>query len=191
MNKKHRIFIAINLPNDIKKYLANFQKKWPELEATWVQENNLHITLVFLGYLTAEALGEVCMAAKEVAKSSHMFDITLKKITYGPIGKMPPRMVWAAGEKSKEMSLLKRALEDRLQENINFRPEERAYSPHITLAKFSAFAWRQINEEERPEVDEAIDLAFTVESIEVMESKLKRTGPEYSVVESFSLGENI
>jgi 2'-5' RNA ligase len=45
-----------------------------------------------------------------------------------------------------------------------------------------------MDQEEIPEVDEIIDLAFTVESIEVMESELKRGGPVYTVLESSNLG---
>ena len=48
MQKRHRIFIAINLPNDIKKYLVGFEKKWLDLPAKWVNPENLHITLLFL-----------------------------------------------------------------------------------------------------------------------------------------------
>ena len=45
MQKRHRIFIAINLPQDIKKELAGYHKKWLELPAKWTALDNLHITL--------------------------------------------------------------------------------------------------------------------------------------------------
>ena len=45
-----------------------------------------------------------------------------------------------------------------------------------------------IEPEERPEINEDIDLIFTVESIEVMESELKRGGPVYTILESHELG---
>ena len=187
MQKRHRIFIAINLPADIKKYLAKFQEKWPELPAKWVNGDNLHITLVFLGDVTDQELGEVCMAVKEVIVRQKVFDINLSAISYGPDGKLPPRMVWASGPKNKELSLLKKELEEALLGKVNFRPEEKAFSPHITLARISTFLWRQIEPEERPEVFENIDLNFTVESIEVMESELKRGGPQYNIIESYQL----
>ncbi len=91
MHKRHRIFIAINLPGDVKKFLAGFQKKWPDLPAKWTPEENLHITLLFLGDLTDVELGQVCLDAKEVASRHRAFNITLQKIAYGPEGKVPPR----------------------------------------------------------------------------------------------------
>ncbi len=47
--------------------------------------------------------------------------------------------------------------------------------------------WKQIEPEERPDVAEEINLNFEVDSIEVMESVLKRGGPEYTVLESYPL----
>jgi len=187
MNKRHRVFIAINLPEDIKKILSGFEKKWSELPARWVGKDNLHITLVFLGYLTDLELGEVCMAVKVVVKRHNSFNINLNKISYGPDNKVPPRMVWASGDTIKELSLLKNNLEELLLEKVRFVPENRGFAPHITLARISAFQWRAIEPEERPDVNETIDLTFTIESIEVMESILRKTGPEYIIIESHQL----
>lgn len=187
MQKRHRIFIAINLPNDIKKELAKYEERWSELPAKWVDQNNLHITLVFLGDLTDIELGEVCVTVREVIEKYNSFDIHLHKVSYGPDGKIPPRMVWASGEKLIELSELKKDLENSLLEKVNFIPENRGFIPHITLARIGTFAWRTIEPEERPEINEQIDVTFTVESIEIMESELKRGGPQYTIIESHSL----
>ena len=64
MQKRHRIFIAINLPEEVKRQLAKYQDTWNDLPAKWVSQDNLHITLVFLGYISDVELGEVCMIAK-------------------------------------------------------------------------------------------------------------------------------
>ena len=97
---------------------------------------------------------------------------------------MPPRMVWAIGEKSEEFSALKGDLDKSLATS-----ENREFSPHITLGRVRKWEWQRIEPEERPEVDEEINLSFPVSSIEVMESVLKRTGAEYAVLESHNLGE--
>jgi len=47
MNSLHRIFIAINLPANLKKELSMAQNRWPELPARWTKPENLHITLLF------------------------------------------------------------------------------------------------------------------------------------------------
>jgi 2'-5' RNA ligase len=222
MEKRHRIFVAINLPEEIKKELFSYSEKWAELPAKWTDKNNLHITLEFLGALTDEEIGEVCVIVKEVAERHSCFSLSINQVLYGPPKKMPPRppkfldgkkdnksdgqedafedndfkseekfwrprMVWAEGEKSKELAAIREDLENSLTEKVRFVPENRTFAPHITLARISSWEWKQIEPEERPEVNENIDLPFTVESIEVMESVLKRGGPVYTILESHQL----
>lgn len=187
MNKRHKIFIAINLSPEIKRYLAGFGQQLQELPARWTTQENLHITLVFLGDLTNEEIGEVCVTVKQVAAGHEAFEINLNKVGYGPDEKIPPRFIWATGEKSKELSALKNDLQDALVEKINFKPEYKTFSPHITLARISTFLWRQIEPEERPEVGENVELNFLVESIDVMESEAGKGGAQHIAIESILL----
>jgi 2'-5' RNA ligase len=187
MEKRHRIFVAINLPNDIKRQLYKYSEKWPDLPARWEPKDNLHITLEFLGALTDAEIGEICVSVKEVADKHRGFSLSLNKILYGPPKKMPPKFVWVEGEKSIELTSLREDLENALTRSVKFVPENRVFAPHITLARIPAWGFKTINPEERPEVNENIDLAFTVESIEVMESEMRKGGPIYTVLESNSL----
>jgi len=187
MEKRHRIFIAINLPEEIRRELKKYELRWSELPAKWTSKDNLHITLEFLGNLTDEEIGHVCFVVKEVARLHLSFAIDLKKVIYGPIDKFPPRMVWVEGEKSKELSALKTSLQNKLLEKVRFRPEERVFSPHITLARISEWEFKKMEPEEIPEINENIDLTFSVESIEVMESEIKKGVPQYTILESHNL----
>jgi 2'-5' RNA ligase len=190
MEKRHRVFIAINLPEEVKRELAGFYDKWPELPAKWTSKDNLHITLEFLGDLTDQEIGDACEIVKDVSEKHKSFSITLSKILYGPPKKDPPRMVWAEGERSDELIDLKEDLQENLLEKISFRPEaNRGFVPHITLARISEWEFKKFDLDERPEINEDIDLVFTIESIEIMESELKRGGPVYTILESHTLGE--
>lgn len=184
-----RIFLALNLPEEIKKKLVEYQEKWPGLPVRWTRKENLHITLIFLGYLSDQELSELCRICQEVASRNFSFTVNLKKIIYAPPKKMPPRMIWIAGEKSKEFIQLREDLEKSLftSNKISFSPEERDFSPHITLGRIRAWEFRKIEPEERPEMNEEIDLSFGVNSLEVMESQLKRGGAEYTILASFPL----
>ncbi|MCK4781913.1 RNA 2',3'-cyclic phosphodiesterase [Candidatus Parcubacteria bacterium] len=192
---KHRVFIAINLPEDIKKKLAFEQE---EIESSfdispmrWTRKDNLHITLAFLGYVQDDEIVEICQLTKSIVQKQEPFSLNLTKICYGPPEKMPPRMIWATGEKSQELAKLKTGLEMILleSENSGFKNKEgRAFSPHITLGRIRAWQWKQINPEERPVVEKEISLKFDINSIEVMESQLKRGGTTYTILESALLG---
>jgi 2'-5' RNA ligase len=183
----HRIFIAINLPENIKKELISFQEKWPELPVRWTKKENLHITLVFIGSVNDEEVLEICKIVREVAKKQKSFALNFKRICYGPPGKTPPRMVWIEGEKSMELGKLQQDLENYIS-NINVgKSEKREYAPHLTLGRIKEWEFKKIEPEERPEVETDINLNFDVNSIEIMESELKRIGPEYCVLESVPL----
>jgi len=165
-----RIFIAINLPEDVKDQLVAYQKKidglfQPPVPIRWTHKDNLHITLEFLGNLSDDEVAKVCRDTEEFAKNHEPFTITLDKISYGPSNKIPPRMVWVSGPKITELNLI----------------------PHITLGRIKMWEFRQIDPEERPQINEDVNLIFEVISIEVMESALKKGGPNYTILESCPL----
>jgi 2'-5' RNA ligase len=195
INHMHRVFIAINLPEEIKKELVNYQANWPQLPIRWTKKNNLHITLIFLGSLSEQEVIEVCKTTREITQQYNSFKIRLNKIAYGPPRKIPPRMIWVEGacpeivegKKIDKLSYFKNDLEGSLLERVNFSPEKRPFSPHITLGRIRGWEWRRIEPEDRPKVESEISLEFEVNSIDVMESHLKKEGAEYAVLESAPL----
>lgn len=184
----HRIFLAINLPLEIKNKLEQLQSQWSSIPAKWVKTENLHITLLFLGSLKSEFLPKIFEATKTVIETFSSFEIKLKKIAFFPPKKMPPRMIWVFLEESKTLTDLKVALEQKIiTQKISFQQEEREFSPHITLARIKKFEFRNLEKDEIPEVNEKIDFSFRARSIDIMESYLKRGGPVYSLLHSFPL----
>ena len=177
----HRIFLAINLPEEAKNKLLEYKEKWSELPARWTTENNLHITLVFLGNTSDKELQEVQKIASKVAASHKIFSFSLSQIVYGPTAKQP-RMIWAQGMMSKELLILQKDLAKTLEHQ-----EEHPFSLHITLARLNEWEFRKIEPEERPEIQEEISLTIPVSSLQVMESMLKRTGAEYKVLGTYNL----
>jgi len=182
-----RVFIAINLPGETKQGLLAIQKKFPTLPCHWVGPENLHLTLAFLGNLNEEEILKVIEAVREAVNQRQGFTFSLDKVCYGPDRKMPPRLVWIEGEKSRELAELKRNLDGLLAEKINYKLDKRDFLPHITLSRIKIFNWKRLEPEQRPEIDLKVSFEIAVNSIEVMESQLKRTGAEYLVIESVNL----
>ena len=155
--KKHRIFVAINLPENIKGKLLSYKEKWPELPVKWTKKENLHITLFFLGNIFEKELMNVLKETQEFALKTSPFIVKLDKISYFP-NKQRAKYIFATGGKY-----------------------------HITLGRIKPWEFRRIEEEDVPEISEDINLDFGVDSIEVMESFLKRSGPEYATLQSYKL----
>ncbi len=184
----HRIFIAINFPDDIKRKLTEIREKWEGLPVRWTKKNSLHLTLSFLGYVDTENLYRICEITKEIAKSHEPFFLNFKRVLLAPPGKSP-RMIWVDGEKSMEATKLKQDLEKafNFEDSFSFVPEDRPFSPHITLARIKMQDWRDLKE--IPKIEEDFSFNFSVSSIEVMESQLLNDGAEYVVLESGIFGE--
>ena len=184
----HRIFIAINLPEAIKKELLEYQSKWPELPARWTSKENLHLTLAFLGNTSDQELTEVYKLMQGIGERHAPFEFRITHLQYGPDTKRP-RMVWALIEKSPELLTLQKSVETSLTESsqVHYRAETSPYSSHLTLARLKTFELQRMETEEIPDINEEISLRFDVQSIEVMESKLHRGGAEYTVCQSAPL----
>jgi len=177
----HRIFLAINLPPKIKDKLSLYKKRWLKLPATWTTPQNLHITLVFLGNTSDKELTRIKDITAQVIAQHKPFTLSLFNIVYGPNAKQP-KMVWATGEQSPELTALQQNLASALSQR-----KEYSFSQHITLARIKEWEFRKLEPEERPVIQEEISFKIPVSSVEIMESKLKRTGAEYSIIESISL----
>jgi len=194
MSQKRRIFIAVNLPEDIKKRLLDWQKKWEHIPVRWTKKDSLHLTLIFIGYADEQEIYEICRLTKEIAKNYEPLNIIFEKILYGPPalrqaqGK-PPRMIWLKGKQSEELSKIKNELENVFVssgEISSFRAERRPFSPHITLARIKMEQWRNL--QEKPQIEQDFKAIVPVASIDVMESDLKRDGAEYTILEVCPLG---
>ena len=193
----HRIFIAINLPEKVKTELEKLGKEIeslfpPKLNRgmfRWVKKENLHITLLFIGSVRDEEIPKISQIVKDIAQSQKPFSLRIEKVSYGPPKKIPPRLIWVEVERKPELSEIAKKLKKEMAESgILRKVEQREFSPHITLARIKSFWWKRMEPEERPEIEREIALDFEVNSIEIMESKLKKTGAEYTALESAKLG---
>jgi 2'-5' RNA ligase len=185
--KKRRIFLAINLPTQIKKKLSEFQKEWADLPVRWTKENNLHITLIFIGYVSDEEMLEICRLTRQIAQQHQPTEIKLERVCLGPPDR-PARMIWIEGEKNPGLVQLKNDLEEALLNSAKsgYRcRENRPFRPHITLARIKQEEWRCLPT--KPKINKEISLVFPVTSIEVMQSHLSRGGSDYAVLESAEL----
>ena len=190
---KKRIFIAINLSEQLKRKLFEWELKLEQKyglgefrskNINWVIKNNLHITLIFIGYVTDDETYKICKTVKDVAKNHSQFYIELERIVVGPPHKQA-RMFWVEGGKSRELANLQTDLENALSGASNYKKEVRPFSPHITLARFTNQVARIL-----PEINELFKSPISVDSIDVMQSILHSNGPEYTILERVELEGN-
>jgi 2'-5' RNA ligase len=185
--KKHRIFLALNLPLKVKEELAvlisNLKKINPASVIKWVNPQNLHITLHFLGYLNDEEIRKVNeIVKKEVINCG----LGVGELRFKGIDGFPninqPRVVFVAAEEVNSngaLQQIQRLIGQKL-EKIGFQIDGRPWHPHITLARLKT----SIPKFRLPSLNLRLN-CFRVKSIDLMESKLSRDGAKYKILERF------
>ena len=187
-----RFFIAINLAEGIKKEIRRIIEeldskmhfsKQPTFR--WLPEENWHLTLTFLGGQPEESIIPILESIKSAVLNkaeSHKLEpplIEFEKMLFGPPDRTP-RMIWLTTTKqtSEILGKIKNKLEDLLDKNgVKFRKENRKFQGHLTLARFEPLPQKET------ELLKVGDLIFTPQSLDLMESKLFRTGAEYIILE--------
>ncbi|MFN4244537.1 MAG: RNA 2',3'-cyclic phosphodiesterase [Brevinematia bacterium] len=175
-----RLFVAIDVPEEIKIKFSEISEKLSSLNAKVVPMENIHITLKFIGETTKtkEILG---ILDKITFKK---FQICLKNVGVFP-NTHAPRVFWVGIEKNQEMESLFKIIERSL-ENIEIPKEKREFSPHITLARFKTIT----NIQKLKEILKAYNKdfgEFDVKEFILYKSELAHPNPRYYPIKSFKL----
>lgn len=127
-------FIAVPLKQNIKKKLAGWQHDLRgELPyKQWTHEQDLHITLKFLGPVDSKQLHQL-KSELSVVENLDGFQVEVGSIGYFGNPKKP-RVLWAGAEKASQLEKLQDTVET-CAEKAGFAKENRSYKPHVTLAK--------------------------------------------------------
>jgi RNA 2',3'-cyclic 3'-phosphodiesterase len=175
-----RLFVAINFTAKDRQRMGRATRKMREadLPVRWVETDQLHLTLKFLGEVRPERIGAVEAAVARVASKTTAFTMAL-----GGSGAFPttrrPKVIWLGATASPELRCLKHDLEWELAP-LGFEREVRAFHPHITVGRarpdaragdFRGFEDLVAAMEYRAEV--------MVRSVDLMKSTLSARGARY------------
>jgi 2'-5' RNA ligase len=174
-----RLFSGLELPDDIKDQLSDLEVPLPG--ASWIEEDNLHITLRFAGDIDNRLAHEF---AEELARIDvDVFDLALEGVHV--IGGNDPKILYAGLSASPQLEALARAHE-RAARSAGLAPESRPFKPHITLARL-----RNVSIPDLTRFLQAHALLrsrrFVVEEFVLFSSKPKTGGGPYAIEEAFPL----
>jgi 2'-5' RNA ligase len=179
-----RAFIAIDLPESIRATLRRKQAAFRSAssDARWTHPEGIHLTLKFLGEVPEHKVREVSDYLKKLGPFEP-FAIRVKGLGFFPDGRRP-RVFWVGIEESAPLVRLAEEV-DQAMGSIGFAREERAFRPHLTLARFRApQAQPALQAAVSQEGDQDLG-SFEVSDFFLFESKLSPHGAEYRKVERF------
>lgn len=176
-----RAFIAVEISSEIRKELIRIQselKKCLKGDISWVEPENIHLTLRFLGQITDTQLEEIKKIVESIAKKIKKFNMDL-----GVIGAFPdianPRIIWIGINFGfNQLNEINAELEDKL-ETINFAVGEKYFHPHLTIARVKSL-------DKKNTLDEIVQkihpqqLPATIDKLVIIQSELTPQGAKYT-----------
>jgi 2'-5' RNA ligase len=125
-----RLFVGIGFPPELKLRLSLLCSGVPG--AKWVDPGNFHLTLRFIGEIGENTAADIDEALSRLRARR----FTLQIAGTGFFGGDKPRSLWAGVERSPELIGLRDKVEQALI-RVGLPPEQRKFSPHVTLARLS------------------------------------------------------
>jgi len=178
-----RLFIGLTFPKKHRERIHRAARvlREEELPVRWVDLDNYHVTLKFLGEVRPEDVPSIEAAMVKVASTTVSFSAQ-----FGGFGAFPtirrPRMLWLGLGATASLRCLKQDLEWAMSD-CGFEPEMRAFHPHITLGRADdcggAGAFRGLDQ---LVADMEFSAEVKVRTIDLIRSNLSKDGARYSVL---------
>jgi 2'-5' RNA ligase len=186
-----RVFIAIDIDEKTRAVIADVQKQLKAKvdikkgDLKWVEPENIHLTLKFLGEIDESKLPEIKDITKHTAEAHKNFTLDIESV--GSFEGRRGKVIWiGAGKGADELVTLQKDIDGRL-EQARYPKEEREFSAHLTICRVrnprTGFKL----------VDAAKQFAkFKFGSIDanaicIYQSQLTAEGPIYTQMASFKL----
>ena len=182
-----RLFIAIKTEpgKNFIESLHQLQSHLSQERIKWVEEQNIHVTLKFLGDTETKKIPLIQSALSEVLNKRQEFTIQL--LNLGIFGsRYDPRVVWTGIEPYLEIVSLMQSVHQSLIP-VGFEPDRQNLVPHLTLGRIKEI-------KDKPRFQKIIDQFREISSLPIMinevflfESILKKEGPVYIPLKVFPL----
>lgn len=181
-----RIFISLKIPDELKRELAKVQRYLAENSSNlnFVNPDQLHITLAFLGWISAETKKRVERTIVMVAESMTEFSVYPTTLSAFPRLNRPS-VIWVGlgGDSEKLNQLTKKLIDVLMGFGIKIITSGDIYSPHITLARIKRKGKHRQFSDLRALIENTQinlrDFEIPIRRIMVYKSDLRHFGPRH------------
>ena len=132
-----RLFTGLEIPEPLIERLTHLRSGLNG--ARWIEQENYHITLRFIGDVDDPVADDVASALAKIR--ANRFAIRINRL--GSFGGRKPRAIWAAIEAGPELEALYKATESAARA-AGLAPETRNFIPHITLARLKGMSAKPV-----------------------------------------------
>lgn len=180
-----RLFIAIPIhPEEILlKQRVFLQSNLSEEKIKWVKEENMHLTLKFLGKTSSKQLPEIVEAMSRCVDNQASFPMILERI--GIFGSSyNARVVWVGIRENLRLLKLQECLVREL-EKVGFLIDRQNFVPHFTLGRIKKIHHKDYFKKVMESVEKGFIQETIVDGFTLFESVLTPEGPIYKTIKRF------
>jgi len=175
-----RLFTGLEIPYDVQ--LALSLKRGGLSGARWIDSENYHITLRFIGDVDNRTADEV---SYELDRLSYSEPFSIRLSHLGAFGGDMPRALYAGVENNEALQQLQTAHE-RVLRRVGLEPEARKFVPHVSLARLRGASAIEVAQFIH-EAGQFSPLTFAVGRFVLFSSKASVGGGPYLVEQSYPL----
>jgi RNA 2',3'-cyclic 3'-phosphodiesterase len=179
-----RAFIAVEIPHEIQQKInkesARLRSETGGL-VRWVPAQNMHLTLKFLGDVSPSSVEFLVQMLRNEADAASCFSLQLTGLGAFPSIKRP-RVILIGIQAPAALTALQRGIES-ASRRLGYEPEERPFSPHLTLGRVKQNATVGEQQKIRHIIEGIqVDVLGTarVDSVHLFKSELKPNGSVYT-----------
>jgi 2'-5' RNA ligase len=189
MKSKFRAFIAIELPEKIKRDIRKLQHVFAShvLDIRWVKPANMHLTIKFLGDVDPSDIEAVGRLLSNTAANHPIFDLAPQGVGLFPNIRRPS-IIWTgiAGQ-TDVLGSIHKSVNSGLND-IGFEADKRPYRGHLTLGRIKTHMDQSRLVTALRVNQEFVSKAFSVERLVMFKSELHPNGPVYTKLCEVPLG---
>ena len=179
-----RLFVALSIPATVLENLSTLIRELRRADEhpRWVNPQNLHVTLKFIGEIPAEKLTTIGDALDPIRSASKV-NLEFREVGFFPNDRRP-NVAWVGIEASANLAQLAAAINQGL-ERLGIPEEKKAFVPHLTIARFKE---TRLATALQAEIEKWKSRSFgrlSTGEFHLVESKLKSSGAEYTTLRSF------
>ncbi|MFN0199551.1 MAG: RNA 2',3'-cyclic phosphodiesterase [Planctomycetaceae bacterium] len=176
------IGIAIRVSPSLRKLLRDFELLGNGIKI--VSEQNLHVTLKFLGDVSEEQIAKVDRLLAEIVPRYRSHRISLARVGAFPHVQRPS-VVWIGMQPAELLIALAEEIE-RESRLIGFEPEQRAFSPHLTIGRVKFRPPQKLFDLMRKH-EQTVFGDVEIDEVRLYSSELTPQGPKYAVLKEYPL----
>lgn len=185
MSKRTFIALVFTISDKLKEDIAGIRRNLQDIQIKWVEFQNLHLTLSFLGDTSKEQIEKIMTRLEDLVKEYNQFPVRLRKA--GSFKSfINPQVLWIGIEADEMLGYLYRDVQNLLA-TLGFEKDTRPFKPHLTIGRVKNYRPGHNLKTVLENQGTAINETAAAAAIVFYESTLTPEGPVYTPIRTYKL----